>query len=214
MKSGLKAGRAWRRWGLPWVAAVMALALPGCASMKAVEVALPVAEKALEVVGLKKPAAPELPDAAKPARRIALRVQASSSLNVDEHSGASLSLVMRIYKLRSAEAFLAAPYETFGDAAREKERLGNDLLEVRDLQLVPGQRVEATEKVSREAAYVGVVALFHSPAPQRWRYAFAADELERSGLTLGAHACALTVSSGVPLAMPASFARSSPGHCR
>lgn len=213
MKSGLDARRALRWCAVPWVA-VAALTLPGCASMKAVEVALPVAEKALEAVGLKKPAAPELPDAAKPARRIALKVQASPSLNVDEASGASLSLLARIYKLRSAEAFLAAPYETFGDAAREKERLGADLLEVRDLQLVPGQRVEATEKVSREAAYVGVVALFHSPAPQRWRYAFAADELERSGLTLGAHACALTVSSGAPLGMTAAFARSSPGQCR
>lgn len=213
MRSGLDARGAWRWCAVPCMA-WGTLMLSGCASMKAVEVALPVAEKALEVVGLKKPAAPELPDAAKPARRIALKVQASPSLNVDEASGASLSLVARIYKLRSAEAFLAAPYETFGDAAREKERLGADLLEVRDLQLVPGQRVEATEKVSREAAYVGVVALFHSPAAQRWRYAFAADELERSGLTLGAHACALTVSSGVPLGMSADFARSSPGHCR
>lgn len=213
MKSGLDARRASRWCAVPWLA-FAAVALPGCSSMKAVEAALPVAEKALEVVGLKKPAAPELPDAAKPARRIALRVQASPSLNVDEASGASLSLVARIYKLRSADAFLAAPYETFGDAALEKERLGNDLVEVRDLQLVPGQRVEATEKVTREAAYVGVVALFHSPAAQRWRYAFAADELERSGLTLGAHACALTVSSGVPLGMSADFARSSPGQCR
>lgn len=213
MKSGRDALCAWRWCAVPLLVSP-ALMLAGCGSMKAVEVALPVAEKALEVVGLKKPAAPELPDAAKPARRITLKVQASPSLNVDEASGASLSLVARLYKLRSAEAFLAAPYEAFGDPAREKERLGNDLVEVRDLQLVPGQRVEATEKVAREAAFVGVVALFHSPATQRWRYVLAADELERSGLTLGAHACALTVSSGVPLGMSADFARSSPGQCR
>jgi len=194
--------------------ATLLMLLGGCSTAPALQVALPIAEKALEVVGLKKPPAPELPDAAKPPRRVALSLQASPSLNVDEASGASLSLVTRIYKLRSVEAFLSAPYETFGDAAREKDRLGDDVIEVRDIQLVPGQRVASTEKVTREATYVGVVALFHSPAPQRWRYAFAADDLERSGLALGAHACALTVATGSPLGMSSDFARSSPGRCR
>lgn len=196
---------------------VIALCSAGCSTWKAAQVtaqaALPVAEKALEIVGLKKPAPPELPESAKPPRQVVFRLHASSSLNLDAASGQPLALVTRIYKLRSPNAFLGAPYEVFGQPAVEKDRLGADLIEVREVQLVPGQRIEGLEKVAREAGYVGIVALFHDPSPQRWRYAFSTEALEQSGLSVGAHACALTVSQGEPLGLPGSFARTSPGRC-
>ena len=60
--------------------------------------------------------------------------------------------------------------------------------------LVPGQRYEVQEKVSREAVHLAVVALFQRPAEQRWRATVAAADAERAGLTVGLHACALTVT--------------------
>jgi type VI secretion system protein VasD len=152
-----------------------------------------VANAALEATGLRSPAA--VPDQQKPPRNIALRLHAAEKLNVDA-SGQSLALVMRIYKLRQSAGFERAPYAVFLDPAAEKQALGADLLEVKEVTLVPGQHYEVDEKVSREAGYVGVVALFRSPAPQRWRAAFAADQAERQGVTVGLHACALSVGAG------------------
>jgi type VI secretion system protein VasD len=154
---------------------------------------------ALEASGLRKP--PELPDAQKPPRTVALRLHAADKLNLDA-GGQPLALVARIYKLRQNAAFEHAPYAAFLDPASEKQALGADLLEVKEVTLVPGQRYEVDEKVSREAGYVGVVALFHTPAAQRWRLAFPAADAERQGVTVGVHACALSVGAGARATVP------------
>jgi type VI secretion system protein VasD len=183
------------RWGLLgcllWV-------LSGCASSPK-EVLLDslgaVKDKALESVGLRKP---ELPESAKPDRTIAWAIQADDQLNRGR-SGPAFSVVTRLYKLRSAEALLKAPLETFGNPALERSRLGDDLIETREIALLPGQRVDFKEKMHREVRYVAVVALFQNPAPSRWRYAFSTEDAEKSGISMGAHACSLTVGKGVPV---------------
>lgn len=172
-------------------------------------------KKALEATGLKKPDAPELPkvpDSALPDRRLDWRIHASSSLNVTEQ-GQSLALLTRLYRLRSPDAFLQIPPDTFGDLAKEKEVLGDDLVSVREVQLVPGQQYETTEKVPRDVRYVGIVGLFRSPASNRWRYAFSTATAERSGLTLGAHACAISVQAGEPIGQPTKVVRSAAVSC-
>lgn len=172
-------------------------------------------KKALEATGLKKPEAPELPkvpDSALPDRRLEWRIHASPSLNVTER-GQSLALLTRLYRLRSPDAFLQAAPDTFGDTAKEKEVLGDDLVSVREVQLVPGQQYEATEKVPRDVRYVGIVGLFRSPASNRWRYAFSAATAEFSGLTLGAHACAISVQAGEPIGLPVKVVRSAAVSC-
>lgn len=143
--------------------------------------------------GLRKP--PELPEAQQPPREVALHLQAAPRLNVSAN-GQSLALVTRIYKLRQNSAFDSAPFAAFLDPAGEKQALGADLLEVREVTLVPGQQLDLTEKVTREAGYLGVVALFRAPAAQRWRAAFPAADAERNGITVGLLACALSEGSG------------------
>jgi type VI secretion system protein VasD len=171
-----------RFWQFPIV-----VALAGCAAGPG-----SITDAALSAVGVRTPAA--LPEAQQPARTVAIRLHAADKLNVDA-SGQPLALVARIYKLRRSAAFEQAPYDAFLSEQKEKDALGADLIEVREVVLTPGQHYEVSEKVSREAAFVGVVALFHSPSPQRWRVAFAAADAERAGLSIGAHACALSVSA-------------------
>jgi type VI secretion system protein VasD len=168
--------------------AVLLSLLAGCAGGTG-----SIAGAALEAAGIRKP--PELPDAQKPPRSVAIRLHAADKLNVDAR-GQPLALVARIYKLRQSGAFEQAPYAAFLSPQAEKEALGADLLEVKEITLVPGQRYEVNEKVTREAGYVGVVALFHAPAAQRWRLAFNAADAEQAGLTVGLHACALSVGAG------------------
>jgi len=170
-------------------------------------------DKALESIGLKKPQVPEIPempnvpDSALPDRRINWRVFASESLNVNER-GQSLALVVRMYKLKSPDAFLQAPLDAFGDPAKEKATLTEDLVAARELQLVPGQHYDATDKVAREARFVGIVALYRNPALGRSRYVFNASAAEKTGLHIGAHACAMSVQVGEAIGQANATARS------
>lgn len=156
--------------------------LAGCGSAT-------LASAAMEAAGLRKP--PELPESQKPPRNVLLRLHAANTLNVDAR-GQPLALSVRLYKLRQRAAFDGAPFAAFLEPGAERERLGPDLVEVREIMLVPGQRYEVTEKIGREASHIAVVALFHRPAAQRWRAVFSAADAEREGITIGLHACALT----------------------
>ncbi len=129
------------------------------------------------------------------ARDVPIRLHAASALNLDRH-GRPLAVLARIYKLRQQVAFQQAPYAAFLDAQKEKDALGADLIDVKEVMLVPGQRYEVIEKISRDAAFVGVVALFRSPAPQRWRLAYSAADAAMGGITVGVHGCALSSGSG------------------
>jgi len=172
--------------------------------------------KALETIGYKKPelpTSPDLPEAAKPGRTLKLRIAASESLNVDDE-GKSLSLLVRVYKLRSPSAFLNAPQETFGNAAKEKELLADELIESRELVLLPGQQQNINERWAREASYVGVVALYRTPAAQLWRHAFELEQLPvGNGIVLGAHACGLSIASGSPTGQTGATSRKSAVDC-
>jgi type VI secretion system protein VasD len=164
----------------------------GCSSVGGV------ANTALEAVGIKKPALPELPelpDIQKPARKIQINLHAGGNLNVDEN-GRSLALIARIYKLKQSTAFQQISYETFLHPQKEKEALGADLLEVKEVTLIPGQRFQVEDKVSGETYFIGIVALFRSPASQRWRATFATSAVEKTGITVGLHACALSIGIG------------------
>jgi type VI secretion system protein VasD len=156
---------------------------------------------ALDAVGLRKQ--PDLADALKAPRTVAIKLNAAPSLNVDGN-GRSLALVARIYKLKQNSAFEQAPFAAFQSPQAEKEVLGADLLEVKEVTLIPGQRLELQEKVSKEAYFLGVVALYRAPDPQRWRLSFAAADAEKSGVSIGAYGCALAVGDG---AQPANVKR-------
>jgi type VI secretion system protein VasD len=171
------------------IALLLASLLGGCAS-------------GLDAAGLRKPAQLE---AMKAPRSVALRLHAAPKLNADAQ-GRPLALVARVYSLRQNAAFEAAPYATFLTPGADRDAFGPDLIEVKDVTLVPGQRYEVVEKVPRDAAYVGVVALFRSPAPQRWRLSFAAAEAESAGVTVAVQACTLAAGAG---AKPATVASAS-----
>lgn len=162
--------------------------LTGCAAAGALS---SVANVAMNAAGLKKQ---EVPDAQKPPRTIQINLSAEKTLNVDAN-GRSLALVVRIYKLKQNSAFEQATYETFLDPEKEKATLGTDLLEVKEVVLIPGQQYKATEKVSHEAYFIGVVALFHSPLAQNWRATFSAPAVEKTGISLSVRACSLALKS-------------------
>jgi type VI secretion system protein VasD len=172
---------------------ISALILTGCAAAGAISAVGGLANTAMQAMGMKKDA---VPDSMKAPRTVSIKLHAADALNVDQQ-GRPLALVVKIYKLRQNAAFQQASYDTFLSTQKEKELLGADLLEVKEVTLIPGQRYEISEKVSYEAAFIGVVAQFRNPAPSRWRVAFPADESEKKGITVGLFACSVTVGAGV-----------------
>jgi len=131
-----------------------------------------------------------------PQRRATLHLHAAPGLNKGPR-GQPLSLLMRIYKLRQLAAFERATFDSMLKGAD----LGGDVIEMREVTLVPGQRLEAVEKLDRDVAYIGVVGLFRKPARQQWRLSFAAADAEQQGITVGLQACSMTAGSGAkPLA--------------
>lgn len=171
------------------------LLLGGCSTTSEPSPLSKLADVAMEAVGLQKPEVPPLSDAQLPARKVGLRLHAGGNLNAGA-GPTPLSAITRIYKLKQTAAFYAAPYDSFLSPEKEKAALGVDLVEVRELSLVPGQQYEAVESVSRDAPFIGVVTLFMSPAPRRWRVAFSTEEAEKSGITIGLHACSITLGKG------------------
>lgn len=187
-------------------------------------------DKALGLVGLQKleppapPAAPAMPaitpemikalvtPAPTPApapTKMPLRIHASNQLNSD---GAKrpLSLVVKIYKLKGHEEFMRAPYASFAQASSAQE----EVISSRELVLLPGQRYEVEENLPKNVTHLGVVALFKSPEPYRWRFVFDVASSAKEGVTLGAHQCALSVSQGEAVGSPAEFRRLAGTVCR
>jgi len=155
------------------------------------------AASALEATGLRKPAPPAVPAQ----RALTLQLHAAPRLNVDAR-GQPLALLVRVLKLRQRSAFEAAPYAAFLAPQAEREALGADLVEAKEVTLVPGQRLELQEQLGQDVGWVGIVALFHAPAPQGWRVVFPAETAVRGGITVGLHACAVSVGAGTAPATP------------
>jgi type VI secretion system protein VasD len=126
---------------------------------------------------------------------VPLRLHAGANLNQDK-SEQPLAQVIKIYHLRSTERFEQTPFNSFLSTEEEAKALGTDLLDSRELLLVPTQHYETQEHVSSETQYIGVVAFFRQPAPQRWRFVYSTKDSEVTGITLGIHACAMTSTQG------------------
>lgn len=185
-----------RRWSKACFSGLLVLAVSGCSTQGGGPI-----DKALEVVGLKTPpVVQQLPkELPLMPRKLPLRLHAGEQLNTDA-TGRSLAVVARVYKLRSTDAFMQVPYDTFAASNPDRNDAWNrDVVEVREVVLAPGQRHEVIETIAPGTSHLAVVALFRSPAEQRWRFVFdakAATADGTNGITVGLHACAMSVAEG------------------
>ncbi len=190
--------------------ALFVLALTGCASGGFLD-------KSMELVGLKKPdtlSAADI-DAAKAQvpRQVTLRIHAGQVLNTDT-SGRALSLVTRVYRLRSTAQFSQATYAMFSTSSQDKPAFSEDVVSMQELVLTPGQKYEVVETLPNEITHIAVVALFRAPDPQRWRFVFETKAAAKSGITLGVHGCAMSVAAGEPVSTQPDALRLAGVQCR
>ncbi|MEW5787873.1 MAG: type VI secretion system lipoprotein TssJ [Pseudomonadota bacterium] len=176
-----------------WLAAMLAgLLLAGCASGTAVQIVGAVVSTAMESAGLKQKTGP---DGKGPAYEVPLLLAAGEQLNATS-DGQALSLVVRIYQLRDPQSFKSLTYEQAAAPDGGKSVLGEDMITFKEVLVVPGETYQLKQKLPGDGTTLGVVGLFRAPAGNRWKIAFAAKESKDSGITVGAHACALSAGKG------------------
>ncbi len=93
-------------------------------------------------------------------------VTAGARLNPDD-AGQSLPTVVRIYQLKGTSKAENAQYEDI--YRRDKEALGDDLLQVDEVVLSPGDTARKTVPGDKGARAVMVVGVFRKPSGNGWR---------------------------------------------
>lgn len=177
----------------------MVMSLSGCQSGGVVGAAGKVADAALGVIGLKRA------DQTPQPKIVTVELNASSKLNADA-SGRGLSVVAKLYKLKDANNFLRSSYETFQQSGREKEALGTDLIESKEILLIPGQRYRGSEKLVPEAGFLGLVVLYRDPDPKHWRLALAQSDIGSEGVIIDVRSCAVKLEKGAKTTSAADIA--------
>jgi type VI secretion system protein VasD len=106
---------------------------------------------------------------------VEVTISAASRLNPDD-GGQSLPTVVRLYLLKATSKAGAAQFEDL--YRRDKEVLGEDLIQVEELVLSPGDTVRRTLPGDKAARALMVVGVFRRPAGVGWR---AIAELPKGG---------------------------------
>ena len=164
----------------------------GCAAPAGAQIASVAIGAVLEATGIVKK---DTGDQNKRTTDLTIKVYAGQQLNTTDNAK-PLSLVLKIYVLRSPERLRTLTYTQIADNDSEKDGLGEDLVAVREIVLIPGKSYDLVVKVPGEATTIGIVGMFRAPFASRWRLAFDTKRSFDSGIIVGAHACALTASDG------------------
>lgn len=125
-------------------------------------------------------------------------MQISAGLDLNRTSeGIPMSLVTKIYVLRSPERLRSLTYEEAADEATVRSVLGDDLISARELIMIPGKTYDMSFKIPGEAGAIAIIGLYRAPYRNRWRLAFDAQESVSDGIVAKAHACAFSVNEGI-----------------
>lgn len=126
-----------------------------------------------------------------------LKIQgdAASVINRD-NSGKSLSLVLHLYQLKSADEFTRLTFDTFASGRPSNELLGNTLIAQSEFVMLPGQQGTLPITLQTETQFIAVVGFFRKPDSQFWRALIKAEDLRDSKqLTIKAEDCYLQIAS-------------------
>ncbi len=192
--------RSSRRWALPqklclssallWVLASV-LVLSGCSGAAAIQLAGAAVSGAvngvLETSGLRVGRDRES------AATVPVSIEAAPALNASA-AGEPLSVVLRIYQLKSEHGFARLTYEQAQQDDMGAEVLATELENVRELIILPGRHYALTMEMRPDTRHIGVVALFHSPAHGRWKLAIERGRAPTDQIALTLGVCAMVTA--------------------
>ena len=116
----------------------------------------------------------------KQVKTLHLDLDGRSAMNTDieEMSGLSVPVLVRVYQLKDNQALENATYDEL--VSQGERALRDDLVEERVVVIKPGEAAQLNTPLRGEAQYVGVVALFRSPdiIQDTWRLVLHRDDLD------------------------------------
>jgi type VI secretion system protein VasD len=97
---------------------------------------------------------------------IPITLRASDRVNPDEQ-GQALATVVRIYQLKGTAKVDNADFDAV--YRREKETLGEDLVQVEELEVAPGKSLSKNITPEKATKALMVMAIFRKPVGNLWR---------------------------------------------
>jgi len=92
------------------------------------------------------------------------------TLNCDENANSGNAVVINLYQLTNPDKFRLSSFESL--TKTPEATLGADLIANSEIErtMVPGGTIDLNEiELKQEAAFVGVIADFHSPSSDGWQ---------------------------------------------
>lgn len=105
--------------------------------------------------------------------------QALPGANPDVNGRAS-PVVVRVYELKAPANFQGADF--FSLYERDRQTLGDEMIAVQEMVLVPGEARRFDQKINPDTRYLGVVAAFRAIEQAQWRGMFEVTPSHRSTL--------------------------------
>jgi type VI secretion system protein VasD len=136
----------------------------------------------------------------QPQRPIQVRTKLSSATDINpDASNRASPLVVRVFELRSDAEFAGADF--FALYEREKQTLGEALIEREEFVLQPGTREQELQlSIGRDTRFIGVIAAYRDIRATRWRALTAAprrtmgDVFSRDRIAIDATRGGITLS--------------------
>jgi type VI secretion system protein VasD len=118
---------------------------------------------------------------------------ATDRVNRDAN-GRPLSVVVRLYQLKDNKGFSRLGFDAVARGQREEDLFPKELESSQEMILIPGTTQSLTDKLSPDAKYIGVVAVFRSPDTRGgWRFLVDARAARKEGLNFTARECSFTL---------------------
>lgn len=106
------------------------------------------------------------PQACTSPEPLRVTVGASRLINPGER-GEALPVLVRLYQLKATSKFQEATVDELLD--RDKEVLGAELVDMSEVTVNPGDRLQPAVTRNRDARFLAAVALFRKPSGGTWR---------------------------------------------
>lgn len=136
--------------------------------------------------------------------------EAASVINRD-HGGRPLSVAVKVYQLRSDQLFSRLTYESLTAGKGEQALLGNELIGMKELMVIPGGvvRVDGLKAVE-ETRFLALVGFFRQPDKTRWRLLFPVANVKGSKVMFKVEDCYLLAVQPAVQALPDQIKGMSP----
>ncbi len=125
------------------------------------------------------------------APRLAITLQASANVNPNPEGQAS-PIVVRLYELKSLDAFTGEDFFTLYD--NEKAVLGEQLLAKEEIELKPGETREIGHGLNPATRFVGVIAAYRDIDHAKWQTSFPVDKRGKTETTIRLERLAVSIT--------------------